>query len=181
MTCFARGLPVSLSVLLISGLIFLGCDTGLSGPDLAVSNGPVAITAGNGGGSPSATGSGHLTISGELRTFTFSAFMKKGNAKGQVQGHNRTLDVSWHAAVTCVSFDGNTAWIGTTITKSDIPAQVGQDGIFRVVDNGEGQGAPPDQITLFAPVVPGTAAAYCSNQPINLSLNDIEHGNVQVR
>lgn len=147
--------------------------TGMSIPALA--DGVVA----------SATGSGHFTAGGELRTFTFSAIKQAdGTVSGEWQVVSRVGNgAHLHGSVTCLSVVGNRAWIGTVIESSDNPVVViGSEGGFRVVDNGEGQGEPPDQTSLaFINGPPGFAQNYCNNMPAAPPLNAVEDGNIQVR
>lgn len=126
----------------------------------------------------SVTGSGHWTINGELRTFAFHAIANDdGTAKGTFELHNRALDARLHGRVTCLTTFANQAWFGGVIENST--GAVGE-AIWRVKDNGEGEDAAPDQISLlFSTPTEGTAARYCLIRPLT-PLNTIESGNVQV-
>jgi len=132
----------------------------------------------------SVTGSGHFTTGGEYRTFSFTAHLHAdGSVSGQWQGKNRSLGWLWHGEVTCLSIDGNQAWIGgvTTIATSGTPEVGGETG-FRVVDNGQGRNSIPDQISLqFVNGGPGFAQSYCGDKPLSPDLADVEGGNIQIR
>jgi hypothetical protein len=127
----------------------------------------------------SARGGGHWHIGTALRTFAFVAQNRRdGTTRGQYQVDNR--DVSGareHGTVTCLEVDGNQAWIGGVITASSIPGREGTARVFRVVDNGEGSGDPPDQASLL---VVGDPTLTCHTRPL-LPLENLEGGNIQVR
>lgn len=113
--------------------------------------------------------------------FQFSAIqLASGNANGEFSyfwaSASGTND--YRGVVTCVSVDpvNHRAWIGGVITvnNSTHPSgaearkQVGRDIWFRVVDNGEGDGAAPDRTTVVGFEGDGgiiTSAQYCATQP----------------
>ena len=131
-----------------------------------------------------ATGSGHYTSGGELRTFGFSALRRSdGSASGQYQIISRAGNgVGFHVDVTCMSTAGNQAWVAGIITHSDDPAVIeGTVSYFRAIDNGEGNG-PPDQVSpARINDRAGEDILFCTEQPTGLPLRNVEHGNVQVR
>ena len=52
---------------------------------------------------------------------------------------------------------------------------------FRVVDNGQGASAVPDQMSLeFVGTLPAFPADYCATTPASPALNDLEAGNIRV-
>jgi len=112
----------------------------------------LTASAQNAGVVSSASGSGELNVGNEVRVFAFSARKDTaGNTTGQVQLVNRASGVTTHSAVNCLSVSGNVATMSGTITSSNnANVRVGGDIWCRVADNGEGAGAPPDQITLVA-------------------------------
>ena len=132
----------------------------------------------------SATGSGQIQVSNTLRTFTFNANKdSSGATTGQTQGENRNAGIKWHGTITCLNVVGNVATMSGVVT--DItpglgdPFLVGNFIQFQVTDNGEGQNAPPDLIslTLFFPA--GTPDPGCTVPQITATI-PILHGNVQV-
>ena len=127
----------------------------------------------------SARGGGHFHVATALRTFAFTAKNRAdGSTQGQYQVDNRDVSGSReHGTVTCLEVDGNQAWIGGVITHSSIPGREGTPRIFRVVDRGEGSGAPPDQASLL---LVAAAGETCHGRPL-LPLQDLEGGNIQVR
>lgn len=135
-----------------------------------------AIWADDAGVTESARGSGHLHVGTELRTFAFTAKSRgDGTTQGQFQINNRAAQKD-HGTVTCLLVDGNQAWIGGIVTHSSLPDNVGKERVWRVIDNGEGSGDPPDQVTL-SDVIP---AQLCRTRWFQPPLN-IEAGNIQVR
>jgi hypothetical protein len=127
----------------------------------------------------SARGGGYFHVATALRTFAFTAKNRAdGSTQGQYQVDNRDVSGSReHGTVTCLEVDGNQAWIGGVITHSSIPGREGTPRIFRVVDRGEGSGAPPDQASLL---LVAAAGETCHGRPL-LPLEDLEGGNIQVR
>jgi hypothetical protein len=147
---------------------------------LALAVGVLAHPAGtHADAAPSATGAGHFQSGGALRTFSFEAHSTGPGtaATGQAQLNNRSLDTVDHIQIDCLAVFGNVADIGGTITSSNTPAFVGLHGVFSVIDNGQSNGSPEDQITLFFfPTAPGTCIANFTGFYIN-----IDGGAVQVR
>jgi hypothetical protein len=147
-----------------------------------------------GGVALSVTGSGHvirnLTGEDELTTFSYSAINHvDGNTSGQFQVNFRAAEFSIKGTVTCVTAVGNTAWVGGVIDwiKSDDPADqslTGTDVWWRVTDNGQGAGDPPDLSTSILLTIPGnpiTAASWCRDKPLTALSRPIAHGNIQIR
>jgi len=129
----------------------------------------------------SARGGGHFQVefTTALRTFAFTAKNRAdGSIQGQYQVNNRDVSGSReHGTVTCLEVDGDQAWIGGVITHSSIPGREGTPRVFRVIDNGEGSGDPPDFASYFAF---GDALVTCDARPM-LPGQDLEGGNIQVR
>ncbi len=161
---------------LVAGGVLVGCDAATAPEPFA------ADAAFNTAISEKATGSGHFDVGGELRTFSFNAIQRSdGKITGQWQVKNRLLEVIVHGNVTCITVIGNSAWIGGSITSSSDPTFVGNDARWRVIDNGEGASAPPDQISQIpAGLPPGAAQAFCDAAPL-VGVNDIVQGNIQIR
>jgi len=164
----------------VGSLVAIGCsdervvspnDGGISPPLLA--KGAVV---------QSVTGSGHFTVGGALRTFAFTARRHTdGSVSGEYQGVRHDLGVAWHGNITCFTIIGTQAWLGGIAESSGGVVIPGTEASWRVVDNGEGQNAPPDQITLQGVnLPPGAAAAYCAATPAGGVLASVEDGNIQV-
>ena len=141
-----------------------------------------SVAAANGGIVAAATGSGEYALLGTAPTaFDFGAVAHaNGKAAGtlSVSTFVQGFTVAFEGQVTCVSVDAanDRAWIGGVVTSntSDHPSyttprtQVGQDIWFRVVDYGEGNGAPADRSTFVGFAGDAeiqTSAEYCAVQP----------------
>jgi hypothetical protein len=168
----------------------IGLDTAGSAPSLT-SNGP----------GPNASGGGQLLVSNVFEgTFAFNAVQTgNGGAVGQLhysllfQG----LPVEFYGRVTCFAVDSthHRAWMGGVITQnlSEHPTyttprtQVGRDIWFRVVDYGEGAGAPADRSTFVGfegdrGII--TSAEYCAARlwvDGDVGTQPVIHGNIQVK
>jgi hypothetical protein len=168
---------------ILCAAVLAGCDSGLE----PTATRPTALPLFSQGSGPvvqSATGAGHFTVGGELRTFSFTALKyADGTVQGEYELLSRLTGTRIHGDVTCLSVVGNQAWIGGVQEHSNNPAILpgGENG-FRVADNGEGANDPPDQMSLmFVNGAPGFAQAYCNARPPAPPLNPIEAGNIQVR
>lgn len=163
----------------------IGCDAAVepTAPELApqFAKSPNAVvhsvTAGGQVDYTDVFGSGH-----EVYGFTASVD-GDGNVKGSFQSHwvsdGGTLRFAMD--ITCLSVNGNQAWLGGVITRSnDDYLPVGFEFRWRVVDNGEGKNAAPDQLSYFLYGGPDTAAG-CAGGSANNVLFDWTEGNVQVR
>lgn len=142
---------------------------------------PPARSAATSGIVASATGNGELTaFCGQTRTFSFAAQKDaSGNTIGEAQLVNHCNGIISHSLINCLSVSGNVATLSGTITSSNAGGLVGLDVWFRVADNGEGSGTPPDQMTLALTSDPGTGPT-CS-EDVSLALRPILSGNIQVR
>jgi hypothetical protein len=134
---------------------------------------------------PSASGQGR--IEGTDRVFAFNARTQPdGTVKGEGQltyTHNGN-DVKIHFMIDCLSVVDNVAAMSGTVTNSNT-FQPGGPCWFKVKDNGEGNNAPPDEMTGFlfcegGDEDPACAQLTCGND-LGLALNPIENGNIQVR
>jgi hypothetical protein len=134
-----------------------------------------AITAG-------ATGSGTYALLGTTpTTFEFAAVAHENGAVGgdlHVATVFQGFAIEFTGQVTCVTDDpvNHRAWIGGVITSNSSThpsfttarTQVGRDIWFRVVDYGEGNGAPADRSTFVGFTGDAdiqTSAEYCAVQP----------------
>ena len=149
-------------------------------------------------GATAITGGGWYLLQGAFETqFAFAAVQQAdGRASGSF--HHRTEDssgtIAFKAQVTCVAIDAanGRAWIGGVITKNEStsPAfntaihQPGHDIWFRVLDDGEGDGAV-DRTSFvgFEGAIP-TSASYCEQRiwpDGNARTWPVTNGNVSVR
>jgi hypothetical protein len=127
----------------------------------------------------SASGSGHVTVNGETRTFAFAATKRAdGTATGQVQVISRSLDTIVHLEIDCLRVVGNVAHMSGVTTLSNNPAEapLGDMRRFVVKDNGEGSGTADEISTIPA----NPAGETCENSTLGVT-RTIEKGNVQVR
>lgn len=127
----------------------------------------------------SATGSGHITAAGELRTFSFTARRyADGRSSGDVHVNSRSLDTVVHMRIDCLEVDGNTAHMSGVITRSNNPAEapLGDQRRFVVRDHGEGNADPPDEIST---IPRNPSGETCRNSTL-APTRQVEHGNVQV-
>jgi hypothetical protein len=73
-----------------------------------------------------------------------------GRVSGQAEVHFPSTELDMHIEVRCLVARGNEAWLSGPVTRSNRPdVNVGTVFVWRVVDNGEGSGAPPDRISNF--------------------------------
>lgn len=151
----------------------------------------------------SANGGGHYSILGtsfgDLPTqFSFSAVQKAdGTAHGQF--HQRLTvegqQIDVHGTVTCLTVDSDNgrAWVGGVVTRNTSEIlftgeihQPGRDVWFRVLDDGEGNGAV-DRTTFLGFEGGGgiiTSAEYCAAQiwpDDNARVHPLTAGQIQVR
>ena len=126
----------------------------------------------------SASGSGHILFATTHEFITFSA---KRDSNGVVTGtavvHDITAGVTARIDVNCLNVVGNTATISGIVTKSSDPTLEGFEGVFQVVDTGEG--GTPDLMSLANFHEPGVGSD-CS-VPGEFDLVPLTSGNVQVR
>jgi hypothetical protein len=133
----------------------------------------------------SATGSGHMVRpDGTFRSFSFSARRyADGTSDGQLQLNSRSFDVVVHIRIDCLRVVGNVAHMSGRITRINNPdeGEVGELNRVEVRDNGEGENAPPDQVSTI-PANPGDAdPTTCVDPPTNSTIRTVQRGNVQVR
>ena len=106
-------------------------------------------------GNPSATGGGTTEEAGKKSTFVFNAIEHKdGTVNGHLVYQFRGADVFIHMDIDCLNIFGNQAVLSGTVTKVTGTGAnlfpfifVGAPATFQVEDNGEGNNAPPDQIS----------------------------------
>jgi len=134
-----------------------------------------------GGNTPSANGQGSINEPLGLRTFSFSAITKKdGSVTGQATLHRRATTLFFAKVdVNCLNIVGNTATVSGVVTNSSNPEAIGLVALFRVTDNGEGQGNTSDQISLLYFDAPDSGTDCRITEFIPQV--PIEGGNIQVK
>jgi hypothetical protein len=129
----------------------------------------------------SAAGSGHVTLDGANRTFSFT--MKQfadGTVRGELEIHARQDDAFGHLRIDCLRRVGDIVYASGRVTQASIPV-IGATGIFAVQDNGEGENTPTDRMSFL--VVEGldftdpTLDCTSTSPPLEL---EVERGNIQV-
>ncbi len=183
-----KTLSLACTVALLTALT-AGCDASLSSD----ADSAIAPAAAAGAGGPTASGSGHLTINNEYRTFSFHAReAANGTVSGSFNLQARQTGNHLKGNVTCVTvLPNNRAIMAGFITEADESTfRVGGNFAFMVEDNGSGNGAPPDQLTLvnqfsIQPGFPTDQSLVdflcASNGSAILPLRPIEGGNITVR
>ena len=84
--------------------------------------------------------------------------------------------------VTCMSVNGNRAWVGGPVTASSDPAQVGMGAWWQVADNGTGRHpVVPDQTTFVGFGTMDQTIAYCDGEPAPHFIFDVQLGGVRVQ
>ena len=144
--------------------------------------GPVSLSSSASG--PAVTGSGHVPSGAGLREFTFHAKQKPdGSVSGSYKIEFTATGLFLQVDVTCVAVEGNTGWVGGRIVESNIAAVIiGSVSYFYAIDNGEGQGSPPDRVSSARiNDVDGEDLRFCAERPLLLPSFNITNGNVQVR
>jgi hypothetical protein len=107
-----------------------------------------------------------------------------GTVTGEFEFFSRSGNLRVHGDVICLQIVGNRAWMGGRIRHSSDPtrARAGTESFWRLADNGEGRGAPPDQTSLmFVNQPSGSAELYCRAMPPAPPLIQVQMGNIQVR
>ena len=132
-----------------------------------------------------AMGSAHTLSGGEMRIATFDAITHAdGSVSGNAEINVLALNVAWHTRIECLTVVGNRAFLGGTVTTSSdtTRVRVGTKSYFWVEDNGEGDGAPPDRVSVAGiNETPEGLADFCGLVLNLLPGRDVLHGNVQVR
>lgn len=184
----------ALLVPLVAVLALTACEssTGLQATS-PTDGSTVGITASS---DDKVTGGGHYVddVQGTQdgwRNFGFNARVAPdGTVTGQIQLKNRSLDALAHGVVTCLTIDGNQAWIGGTFTDVKPPFD-NLDGVdfgFFAIDNGSGSSNPADILSNTLTLPSGffgiaDAADYCAQKqeaPGPPFVFDIESGNITI-
>lgn len=126
-----------------------------------------------------------------FRTFEMRAILDDhGEVTGTFSGFYPQTGVRWSGRVTCFSIvGGDSAWVGGVIETSSTPGDsgIGQEAVWRAVDNGTSSPPVPDQLSLMLPgLAPGAAHDWCANTPPVFpdsgpaDLIDVQSGNIVV-
>ncbi len=129
---------------------------------------------------PSANGQGTLTNpDGSTRHFSFHAREKNNgtvDGNGVLTYGGGLLKIKFD--VDCLDVSGNTAQISGIITAwSDNPNGVGRGFWIKVIDNGEGSNADPDEMTRLG----NSAGPLDCTIDYGIEIYPIEGGNIQVK
>jgi hypothetical protein len=141
----------------------------------------LAITAAPATATPLATGSGHTTVAGELRTFSFTARQQPdGAVLGTAQVDNRAIGEMFQIDVDCMVVAGNIAVMSGLVSRHTDEHAVGLTGIFGVLDGEGSQSADAvSQVFFFRPDTV-TCRDIAPAASTDLAV-PIAAGNVQVR
>lgn len=180
------------AALLLTSVVVAACEQPVGpfadeGPGLEPDGSLAPFAAATSAVIASATGSGHFTSGGELRTLAFTAVRRAdGSVSGQYQVVIHAIDRFLHVSVTCLSVRNDTAWIAGVIDRTNHPViQEGTVSYFWAVDGGEGAGAEDKVSIARINDRLGEDQRFCSLMPdeefSGLPGRVVEHGNVQVR
>ena len=165
-------------VVVLAAFVAVSCDQQPVEPQLQQETVAPLFSSGHGAVAEKVSGGWNDRNPGFPRTFAFTAIQY---ADGSVNGRWERFGVA-HGDVLCFTVVGNQAWIGTV--RDDTPPGIpwaGTEGGFRVVDNGEGANALPDQMSLqWYNQGPGFAANYCATTPTSPDFI-AGVGNIQVK
>jgi hypothetical protein len=104
-----------------------------------------------------------------------------GNAWGEAEVHFPSDAVKMHIAIECLVVERNSAWMSGPVTRSDDPlTPIGRVFLWRVQDNGEGQGAPPDRISNFIFSAPDDLPPDICTQQWGVATVPWDNGGVQI-
>jgi len=165
-------------VAVLALFVAVSCDQQPVEPQLQQETVAPLFSSGHGAVVEKVSGGWNDTNPGFPRTFAFTAIRY---ADGTVSGRWERYGI-FHGDVLCLTVVGNQAWIGTLDDDTPpISPFAGTEGGFRVVDNGEGANATPDQMSFqFVDQAAGFAADYCATTPAGPAfLAGV--GNIQVK
>jgi hypothetical protein len=123
-------------------------------------------------------GSGHFISEGDGtdRTCTFNILK---HSDGTIRGWYHALGRGPGGAhvrvrIECLHVVGNEAWAAGTVVAAASPDNIGRPYSLRFIDNGEGEGASPDEIGVGRFV-----ESDCTTEP-DLALRQLRMGNLQI-
>ncbi|MEX2151975.1 MAG: hypothetical protein WD825_01475 [Gemmatimonadaceae bacterium] len=161
-----------------------GCGDGSSptAPRIAQTGSGTALAQ---SGGAMVTGSGHVPVgmTDDLREFTFHAIEHQdGTVSGSYKIERTDTGAYFVVQVTCLAVVGNTGWVAGIISETNAPGvSVGTVSYFWARDNGEGDGAQPDIVSLARiNDRAGEDQLFCTNRPLLLPQLTVQRGNVQV-
>ena len=158
-----------------------GGDGGNGGLDLGGLGGVAGL--GEEAGQLSRKGSEFLVGAGEAGELPAGRGEAAGEMEAQIHRANGQHVVG-HGTVVCVTVNGNVARIGAVLdrfTVDGVPDTSGvTDAYVTVVDDGEGNGVPPDLGTNVFVGPPGRALAHCATG-FPHPLFPVDEGDVLVR
>jgi len=166
------------ALLALGGAALLACDH-------PAEPRPAEALASSRGVAASVTGAGHITREdGSKRHFTISATRRAdGTTTGEYNLVSGAGAVRLHGPVTCLTVIGNRAFVGGTIDRFNVDFGTPLFGVaIELVDNGEGGGAAPDEISnvFFFINGPEEIQQYCDDHPLGPVL-PIDDGDISVR
>jgi hypothetical protein len=135
------------------------------------------------------TGKGTLWVPEPSNNWINIAFNVVQGPDGQVHGlwhhqfRSRRSRGRIMVEVGCMSVSGNEAWFAGRAVQAGAEGNIGRYFGLRVIDNGEGANAPPDEMTrtVWFQYDPQVAWDFCSNMPTDSPVWPLDGGNVQVR
>lgn len=125
------------------------------------------------------SGGGTIEVPNGLVTYSFNAHIdESGNVSGQANVHHPAPSFAKrHIKITCMAVDGNSVWLGGIITHSTYSSDYyGKGIVWRVIDNGEGENALPDEV---ASVYSGRDPNWCLDKYAFFAMYPLS-GNVQI-
>jgi hypothetical protein len=130
----------------------------------------------------------HVRTVGTVTALTLFSFEGERRADGTTTGsyfyNFQAAGFSVQGPITCISTDGNQAWVGGVVGSIDSPDPedqqlVGRDMWWRSIDNGQGDHATLDITSGIGFAFPGstiTAESWCQDQPALLVLREVDPG-----
>lgn len=135
----------------------------------------------------------HTRIVGVDTALTLFRFHMEKKANGETRGRYyynfQAAGFAVRGPVTCVTVNGNQAWVGGTVESvesadPDRQSLVGLEMWWRSVDNGHGRHAAPDSTTGLGFGFAGgtiTAESWCNDQAALLVIREVERGDVKIK
>jgi len=131
------------------------------------------------------TGSGHsfVGLTEDLREFTFHAVEHPdGSITGSYKVERTDTGAYFITEVSCLSVDGNVAWVGGHIVETNIATvRVGTVSYFWAEDGGEGDDTQDIVSVARINDAAGRDVEFCTNRPKILPPIAVAVGNVQIR
>jgi len=111
---------------------------------------PLALLA----AATSVNGSGTITFGSSVEHITVRA--SGGSGRANFQDKAAGGNVNGQIKINCVNIVGSTATLSGLVTHSNKKSMIGQEGVFRIVDNGSKK-STPDMASLINFHQPGTS------------------------